>query len=124
VKELKLNLRQPANRLNSFEIAGLDAAVPTILHSCRTLYNGVSSLDPLLKKVFARVGFLSARLAKKYQEETSAFYSENPEITFLIMKEMTERREEDRQDDLPPMHRHMPPPPSPEEIMIQGMLYH
>ena len=58
-------------------------------------------MDPLLKKVFARVGFLQARMFKKYQEETQAFFAENPEMAFLIMKEMVERREEDSTDDLP-----------------------
>jgi len=32
---------------------------------------------------------------KNYQEETQAFFAENPEMAFLIMKEMVERREED-----------------------------
>ncbi len=77
-------------------------------------------MDPLLKKVFARAGFLSARLSKNFPEETQTFFSENSELTYLIMKEMIERKEEDRPDDLPPMHRHMPPPLGPEEIVIQG----
>jgi hypothetical protein len=107
--------------INSFEIAGLDAAVPTVLHSCRALHHGVSPVDPLLKRVFARVGFLSARLSKNFPEETQSFFSENPDLTFLIMKEMIERKEEDRPDDLPPMQRHIPPPPpGPDEIYIQG----
>lgn len=58
-------------------------------------------MDPLLKKVFARVGFLQARMFKNYQEETQAFFAENPEMAFLIMKEMVERREEDISADLP-----------------------
>jgi hypothetical protein len=73
-------------------------------------------MDPLLKKVFARVGFLQARLFKNFQEETQAFFSENPELAFLIMKEMVERREEDIKDDLPSMERYIPlggPPPPP-----------
>lgn len=106
--------------VNNFEIAGLDAAQPAVLASCRTLQKGVSSTDPLLKKVFARVGFLQARLWKKYPEETSAFFMENPELATLIMKEMIERREEDTQDDLPAMERPMPPPPMREDIFIQG----
>lgn len=74
-------------------------------------------MDPLLKKVFARVGFLQARMFKNYQEETQAFFAENPEMAFLIMKEMVERREEDTSADLPAMER---PPPlfAPEEIFV------
>lgn len=94
-------------------------------------------MDPLLKKVFARVGFLQARMFKNYQEETQAFFAENPEMAFLIMKEMVERREEDISADLPasesfPVIRLMRdstdhklverPPPlfAPEEIFVQG----
>ncbi|RFU29666.1 hypothetical protein B7463_g6659, partial [Scytalidium lignicola] len=106
--------------INNFEIAGLDAAQPAVLASCKTLHRGVSSTDPLLKKVFARVGFLQARLWKRFPEETSAFFMENPELATLIMKEMIERREEDIQDDLPAMERPMPPPPIREDIFIQG----
>lgn len=93
--------------INNFEVAGLDAAQPSVLTSCKTLYNGVSSLDPLLKKVFARVGFLQARLWKRFPEETSQFFMENPELAPLIMKEMVERREEDVNagGDLPAMER-------------------
>jgi hypothetical protein len=90
----------------SFEVAGLEAALPEVLRSCKTLYNGVSSMDPLLQ----------ARLFKNFQEETQAFFSENPELAFLIMKEMVERREEDIKDDLPSMERYIPlggPPPPP-----------
>lgn len=58
-------------------------------------------MDPLLKKVFARVGFLQARMWKNHQEETQSFFSENPELAFLIMKEMVERREQDITNDLP-----------------------
>jgi hypothetical protein len=75
-------------------------------------------MDPLLKKVFARVGFLQARMWKNHQEETQNFFSENPEMAFLIMKEMVERRELDITDDLPAMER---PPPlfqMQEEIFI------
>jgi len=76
-------------------------------------------MDPLLKKVFARVGFLQARMWKNYQEETQNFFAENPDLAFLIMKEMVERRELDIEDDLPAMER---PPPlfplGPEEIFV------
>lgn len=105
--------------INNFEIAGSDAALPSVLTSCKTLHDGVSSMDPLLKKVFARVGFLQARLWKKYPEETSNFFMDNPELSTLILKEMAERREEDVKDDLPAMDR----PPIPQisrEEFIQG----
>jgi len=52
-------------------------------------------------------------LFKNFQEETQAFFSENPELAFLIMKEMVERREEDIKDDLPSMERYVRPPPPP-----------
>ncbi|KAI9640798.1 hypothetical protein NHQ30_010638, partial [Ciborinia camelliae] len=103
--------------VNNFEVAGLDAALPSVLRSCKTLYDGVSSIDPLLKKVFARVGFLQARLWKAYPEETSNFFMDNPELSTLILKEMAERREEDSKDDLPAMDR--PPLPAfPREDII------
>lgn len=105
--------------VNNFEVAGSDAALPSVLNSCKTLYDGVSSMDPLLKKVFARVGFLQARLWKKFPEETTIFFMDNPELSTLILKEMAERREEDVKDDLPAMDR-PPLPPTPREDMIQG----
>jgi hypothetical protein len=77
-------------------------------------------LDPLLKKVFARVGFLQARLWKDFPEETQSFFMENPELALLIMKEMVERREQDKSDNLPPMERAIPLTPfGPEEVIIQ-----
>ncbi|CZR50892.1 uncharacterized protein PAC_00766 [Phialocephala subalpina] len=108
--------------VNSFEIAGLEAAVPAVLQSCKTLLNGVRPMDPLLRKVFSRVGFLQARLAKNFPEETGAFFSENPELPVLIMKEMVERMEEDRPDGLPPMDApNRPFGPGPDDIIhIQG----
>lgn len=103
---------------NSFEVAGLEAAVPAVLESCRTLQNGVSPIDPLLKKVLSRVGFLQTRLGKNYPEETQRFFSENPELPYLIMKEMVERIEEDRPDSLPPMEApNRPFGTGPEEII-------
>lgn len=87
--------------INNFEIAGQDAALPSVLESCRTLLDGVSPMDPLLKKIFARVGFLQARLWKIFPEETSKFFTEDAQLTTMIMKEMAERREEDMAADLP-----------------------
>lgn len=78
-------------------------------------------MDPLLRKVFSRVGFLQARLAKNFPEETGTFFSENPELPVLIMKEMVERMEEDRPDGLPPMDAPIRPfGPGPDDIIIQG----
>ena len=78
-------------------------------------------MDPLLKKVFARVGFLYARMCKNFPDETQSFFSENPELALSIMKEMVERREEDRPDNLPPMDRPVPLSPfGHEEIIIPG----
>ena len=78
-------------------------------------------MDPLLRKVFARVGFLQARLWKQFPEETQIFFGENPDLAILIMKEMVQRREMDKHDSLPPMDRPIPPPPpSQEDVFIQG----
>ena len=40
------------------ESAGTDAAVPQVLFLCKRLWEGLPESDPLLKMVFARVGFL------------------------------------------------------------------
>ncbi|CZT47415.1 related to putative protein [Rhynchosporium secalis] len=107
--------------IDSFEIAGVEAAIPTVLQSCQTLHSGVSALDPLLKRVFARVGFLQAKLWKQFPEETQIFFTENPDLAILIMKEMVERREEDKRDVLPPMERPVTPPMfGQEDVFIQG----
>ncbi|KAG4438137.1 hypothetical protein IFR05_006384 [Cadophora sp. M221] len=107
--------------VNSFEVAGVEAAIPAVLQSCQILQAGVSSMDPLLRKVFARVGFLQARLWKHFPEETQIFFTENPDLAILIMKEMVQRREEDKHDSLPPMDRPVPPPSfGQEDIFIQG----
>ena len=106
--------------INNFEIAGLDAALPTVLQSCKTLQAGLSPMDPLLKKVFARVGFLQARLWKNFPDETATFFVENPELATVIMKEMIERREEDIKDDLPAMERPLPIPIPRDNVIIEG----
>lgn len=106
---------------NSFEVAGLEAAIPAVLYSCKTLQQGVSPLDPLLKKVLSRVGFLQARLGKNFPDETITFFSENSDLPHLIMREMIERIEEDRPDSLPPMEaRHRPFGQTREEINNQN----
>ncbi len=93
---------------SSFEVAGFEAAVPAVLQSCKTLYHGVSPVDPLLKKIFARVGFLQSHLWKNFAQETQSFFNENPELALAIMREMVERREQDKFNVLPSMER--PPP--------------
>jgi hypothetical protein len=106
--------------INNFEIAGLEAAQPAVLQSCKTLYAGLSPLDPLLKKVLARIGFLQGRLWKNFPEDTARFFTENPELAMVIMKEMVERREEDTKDELPAMERLEPVMAPVDEIIVHG----
>jgi hypothetical protein len=107
--------------IDGFETAGVQAAQPQILACCKKLHAGVSNNDPLLKKVFARVGFLLARLWKNYPEETQSFWMDNPEVGSLIMKETMERRDEDANDDLPAMDRAVARPPvMVDEIVLRG----
>lgn len=106
--------------IDNFEIAGLDAALPAVLQSLKTLHTGLSPMDLLLKKVFARVGFLQARLWDNFPEETQAFFQDNLELSVIIMKEMMERREEDNKDDLPAMERPLPIPLPRDNIVVQG----
>lgn len=105
--------------VDHFETAGLDAALPPVLQSCKTLLDGLSHVDPLLKKVFARVGFLQARLWKNFPAETEVFFTDNPHISTIIMKEMMERREEDRKDDLPAMERPLSLPPPMDNGIVE-----
>ncbi|EGO52309.1 hypothetical protein NEUTE1DRAFT_125817 [Neurospora tetrasperma FGSC 2508] len=44
--------------IDMLESAGTDAAVPQVLFLCKRLWEGLPASDPLLKMVFARVGFL------------------------------------------------------------------
>jgi hypothetical protein len=99
--------------IDSFEAAGVQAARPEVLASCRRLHAGISNHDPLLKKIFARVGFLLARLWKNFPEETHNFWMDNVEVGSLIMKETMERREQDMKDELPAMDRPAPRSPVP-----------
>lgn len=106
--------------INSFEVVGLDAAQPTVLQACKTLHSGLSPMDPLLRKIFARVGFLQAQLWKNYPDETSAFLMENADIMMVIMKEMVVRKEEDVKGDLPAMEKPLFPPPPRDDTFQQG----
>lgn len=106
--------------INQFEIAGHDAAQPGVLVSCKVLHAGVPTSDPLLKKVFARVGFLQTRMRKNFRSYANEFFLENPELTNLIMQEMGERTEEDVKDHLPSMDRPLIPPPPRDDVIIPG----
>jgi hypothetical protein len=99
--------------IDQLETCGLQAAQPTVLNCCKKLHAGVQNNDVLLKKVFARVGFMLSRLWKAYPEETQAFWIENPELGALIMRETMERREVDNGDHLPAMDRVLPRRPGP-----------
>ncbi|KUI66113.1 hypothetical protein VM1G_01639 [Cytospora mali] len=81
--------------IDMLETAGSDAAQVQVLRLCRKLYDGVSDNDPLLKMVFARVGFLQGTLWKRAPEETNGFLVENPEVAVLILKETVTRREDE-----------------------------
>lgn len=100
--------------IDMLETAGLDAAHVQVLRLCRKLYDGVSDSDPLLKMVFARIGFLQSTLWKGAPEETNEFLVENPEVAVLILKETVTRREDDYHGrTLPSMERPWAMPPGP-----------
>lgn len=99
---------------DQLETAGMDAAEPRVLHCCKKLHDALPENDVLLRKVFARVGFMLPRLRKDFQPETQNFWMENPEVNWAIMKETMERREQDYSDQLPAMDSFpvaRPPPP-------------
>ncbi|KAK3310565.1 uncharacterized protein B0T15DRAFT_489240 [Chaetomium strumarium] len=79
--------------VDMLESAGSDAAVFDVLRLCRKLYDGLPDSDPLLKMVFARVGFLQPW--RRAPGETDAFLMANPEIAPLLLREMAARREDD-----------------------------
>ncbi len=79
--------------IDMLETAGTDAAVPQVLALCKKLYEGLSESDPLLKMIFARVGFLQPWRADP--EGTNKFLVGNPDIAALLLREMAARREED-----------------------------
>ncbi|EJT78595.1 hypothetical protein GGTG_03694 [Gaeumannomyces tritici R3-111a-1] len=84
--------------IDMLESAGSDAAHPHVLQLCRRLYDGLGTdTDPLLRMIFARIGFLqpvfNARGATV--DETTCFLLANPDIVALILRETTSRREED-----------------------------
>ncbi|OBT53358.1 hypothetical protein VE04_06703 [Pseudogymnoascus sp. 24MN13] len=69
--------------IDYLETAGKDAARPLLLECCRKLHAGLSANDVLLKMVFARVGFMLARLWRNYGEETHLFWMENAELSAM-----------------------------------------
>ncbi|KAG6363369.1 hypothetical protein INS49_008467 [Diaporthe citri] len=92
--------------IDQLESAGLDAAQVEVLRLCRKIYDGVGDEDPLLRMVFARVGFLQPTLWKTAPEETGAFLLANPEVATLMLKETSIRRDEDvHGSHLPSMER-------------------
>ncbi|KAK0731601.1 hypothetical protein B0H67DRAFT_79742 [Lasiosphaeris hirsuta] len=95
--------------IDMLETAGADAAVPKVLFLCHKLYEGLPENDPLLKMIFARVGFLQPW--RQAPDETQDFLVAHPEIAPLLLKEMASRREEDFNGRaLPSMERPWFPP--------------
>jgi len=92
--------------IDMLETAGPDAAQIEVLRLCRKIYDGVSDDDPLLRMVFARIGFLQPLLWKVAPEGTGAFLLENPEVATLVLKETSMRRAADFSGpSLPSMER-------------------
>ncbi|KAK3898148.1 hypothetical protein C8A05DRAFT_38274 [Staphylotrichum tortipilum] len=79
--------------IDMLETAGSDAAVAEVLFLCRKLYEGLPEHDPLLKMVFARVGFLQPW--RRAERAANEFLIGNPEIAPLLLREMAARREDD-----------------------------
>lgn len=104
--------------IDMLETAGSDAAVPEVLCLCGKLYSGLAESDPLLRMVFARVGFLQPLLWRRAPDDTNGFLVANPEIAALVLRETVARREEDISGRfLPSMERlwlPLPPPPPPD----------
>lgn len=90
---------------DQLETAGMDAAEPRVLHCCKKLHDALPENDVLLRKVFARVGFMLPRLQQNFSHETQDFWIDNVEVGYTIMKETMERREVDHGDTLPAMDR-------------------
>lgn len=118
--------------IDMLESAGPDAAQSVVLQLCSKLYAGVPESDPLLRMIFARVGFLQPLLWQRAPQFTSEFLIGHPEVAALMLRETAIRREEDLGSRAlpsmerathphvmpmwpvaPPMHPHMRPPPPP-----------
>ncbi|OIW34854.1 hypothetical protein CONLIGDRAFT_27757 [Coniochaeta ligniaria NRRL 30616] len=103
--------------IDMLETAGSDAAVPQVLRLCAKLRGGLPETDPLLKMVFARVGFLQSLLWRREPESTERFLVENPDVAAVILRETVVRREEDYGGrNLPSMERPWSPPGGPFEF--------
>lgn len=105
-KFLLTGFKQEVTRvvIDMLETAGADVAVPQVLALCKKLYEGLSESDPLLKMIFARVGFLQPWRADA--EATTTFLVGNPDISALMLREMAARREDDAEGrSLPSMER-------------------
>lgn len=97
--------------VDMLETAGADAAVPQVLRLCAKLRAGLPETDPLLRMVFARVGFLQGLLWKREPEATERFLVENPDVAAVMLRETVVRREEDFGGrNLPSMERPWSPP--------------
>ncbi|WYZ34800.1 hypothetical protein EsH8_I_001076 [Colletotrichum jinshuiense] len=118
--------------VDMLESAGSDAAQSAVLQLCSKLYIGLPESDPLLKMIFARVGFLQPLLWQRAPQQTSEFLIGHPEVAALMLRETAIRREEDLGSRAlpsmerathppgipvwpvgPPLHPHMRPPPPP-----------
>ncbi len=109
--------------IDMLETAGSDAAVPEVLRLCRKLYQGLSEVDPLLKMIFARVGFLQPVLWGRDAEDTSQFLVCHPEVAALILRETASRRQDDIGGGLlPSMERPWFPRP-PADLQFMPRMY-
>lgn len=100
MEEFKREVAQAT--VDMMESAGTDAALPQVLHLCVKLLDGLDERDPLLRMIFARVGFLQSVMWQRVPMETSAFLTGNPQVAALILREMAGRREEDGMETLLP----------------------
>ena len=92
------------------------AAQPKVLQLCRKMCDRLPEWDPLVKMVFARVGFLQTLLWSRAHEETSEFLVSNPDVAAIILREMSARRQDEFNGrTLPSLERPTPPlaPPPP-----------
>ncbi|KAK3988064.1 hypothetical protein QBC44DRAFT_244530 [Cladorrhinum sp. PSN332] len=80
--------------IDLLESAGQDAAVPQVLYLCSKIYSGLPETDPLLKMIFARVGFLQP-WRKDDTQEANEWLVTHPEIASLLLMEMAARRDVD-----------------------------
>ena len=104
--------------VDMLETAGSDAAQPEVLRLCQKMYRGLPEADALLKKVFARIGFLQPLLWSRDAEHTNAFLIGNPEVAAVILRETGLRRDADFGGrPLPSLERlSFPPPPPPPGV--------